>query len=132
MLRRLRTLTRARLTPDDVEGRIHLRPFPAFYFNDKKTMTLSVRVDTISGVHKNFLQYVFFRKSRQRFDESETSSRSINHKKCNGIKHEQSTSFFLIFSNSNCYFSKKKIYIFYHKTSKELLKFFARVYNFKF
>lgn len=48
MLRRLRTVTRARLTPDDVEGRIHLRPFPAFYFNDKNTTALSTRVDVIS------------------------------------------------------------------------------------
>lgn len=39
MLRRLRTLTRAHLTPDDVEGRVRLRPFPAFYFNDKKKTT---------------------------------------------------------------------------------------------
>lgn len=48
MLRRLRTVTRARLMLD-VEGRIHLRPFPAFYFNDKNTTTLSVRVDAIAG-----------------------------------------------------------------------------------
>lgn len=47
MLRRLRMVTRARLMLD-VEGRIHLRPFPAFYFNDKNTMALSVRADTIS------------------------------------------------------------------------------------
>lgn len=49
MLRRLRTVTRARLMLD-VEGRIHLRSFPAFYFNDKNTTALSMRANAISKV----------------------------------------------------------------------------------